>query len=57
MADTGAEMCTFYTSYNFTVERGGHQHTYKTFNIKFLLPTRGTGIKMEQRLREKPTND
>jgi hypothetical protein len=39
------------------VEARGQQPTHKTFNPKLVLPTRGTGIKMKQRLREKPTND
>jgi hypothetical protein len=35
------------------MEGGGHDTTHKTFNPKFVLPTRCTGIKMEQRLEEK----
>jgi hypothetical protein len=33
------------------------QPTCKTFKPKFALPTRWARIKMEQRLREQPTND
>jgi hypothetical protein len=35
-------------------EEEGHQSTHKTFNPKFVLPTKCAGIKMEQRLREQP---
>jgi hypothetical protein len=39
------------------MERKRHHPTYKTFKLKFALPARWAGIKMEQRLKEKPTND
>jgi hypothetical protein len=32
------------------------QSTQKTFDLQFILPTRYAGIKIEQKLREKPTN-
>ena len=38
-------------------EGEGHQPTHKTLDLKFVLPTRCAGIKIEQRLREWPTND
>lgn len=38
------------------VERGGHQPIHKIFNPKLVLPTRYTGIKMEQRLKVRQTN-
>ena len=31
---------------------GEHEPTYKIFDQKLVLPTRCTGIKMEQRLKE-----
>ena len=43
------------TSYSQTVPPGegwGHQPTYKTFTPNFVLLTKCTRIKMEQRLRE-----
>jgi hypothetical protein len=39
------------------VEGGEHQPTHKTFNSKFVLLRKFTGIKMEQRLGEWLTND
>ena len=38
------------------VEGKGHQPTHKTFDTKFVLPTRYTEIKMQQILRKQPTN-
>jgi hypothetical protein len=38
------------------VEGREHNPTQKTFIPKFVLPTRYSGIKMEQRLREWPSN-
>lgn len=40
-----------------SVEEGRHQPNHETFNPKFVLTIRYIGIKMEQRLREWPTND
>jgi hypothetical protein len=37
------------------LENEGHQPTHKSFNPKFVLPTRYRGINMEQRLKEQPT--
>ena len=35
----------------------GHQSSYKTFDLKFVLPTRYAGVKMEQKLRDWATYD
>jgi hypothetical protein len=40
-----------------SVDREGPKPTHKIFDLKFVLPARCEGIKMEQRLREKPNND
>jgi hypothetical protein len=42
-----------YSQVEFPVEGKSH----KTFNPKYVLPTRCKGIKMEQRLRDWSTND
>ena len=34
------------------VKGGEYQHTHNSIKPKFILPTRYSGIKMEQRLRE-----
>ena len=42
---------------NFQWRKGDTNPPTKTFDPKFVLPTRYAGIKMEQRLREQPTSD
>ena len=49
--DMETEMVISYSQARLPGERGGHQPTHKTFNPKFVLPTRYTGIKMEYSLR------
>jgi hypothetical protein len=39
------------------VKAQGQQPTHKTFDPKFVLPTRSAGTKVEQRLREWSIND
>lgn len=40
-----------------SVEQKGHQATHKTFDTNFVLSTKCTEIKMDQKLREETTND
>jgi hypothetical protein len=49
--DIETEVATSCSQSRLLVEGWGQQHTHKTFNPKFVLPTRCTGIKMEQRLK------
>lgn len=35
---------------------GEHQPTHKNVDLNFILPIRCAGVKIEQRLRERPTN-
>jgi hypothetical protein len=51
------EMATSCSQVGLPMEEAKHPTTYKVFNPKFGLPTWCTGIKMEQNLREQPTND
>ena len=46
------EVVTSYSQIRLQMEGGGHQFTHKSFDSKFVLPTRCAGIKMEQRLKE-----
>jgi hypothetical protein len=45
------------TSNRHSVEEWGHQTTYKTYDPKLVLSKTNAGTKMEQRLKEWPTND
>jgi hypothetical protein len=46
------EVATSCTQAGLPSEGGVHQPIHKPFNLKFVLPTRCAGIKMEQKLRE-----
>lgn len=50
----GTEVTTFYSQKGIPVEGRQHQPTLKTFDTKISLPIRCAGIKMEQRLKERP---
>jgi hypothetical protein len=50
--DIEPEETTSSTQTGPSVERQGHQPTYKTFNPKLLLSKRNAETKMEQRLKE-----
>lgn len=45
-----------YSQVELPVQEGGHQPIHKTIDPKFVLPTRGAGMQMEQRRREWPTS-
>jgi hypothetical protein len=49
------EIATSCSRPGLPLKGGEYQPTHKTLDLKFALPTRSTGIKMEQRLREWPT--
>jgi hypothetical protein len=51
------EVATSYSQEGLPVEGQGRQPTHKTSHPKFILPTRCAVIKMEQSLKECPTND
>ena len=51
------DLATSRSQEGLSVEGVRHQSTQKTFISKFVMPTRWTAIKMEQILRELPTND
>ena len=55
MGNMKPEMSISWTK--FSMEGMGHQSYYKNFIVQFLLPTRFAGVKLEQILREWPTND
>lgn len=51
------EVATSCNEMGIPVKGEGQQPTHKTFDPKFVLPTRSVVIKMEQRFREWPTSD
>jgi hypothetical protein len=51
------EEATYYSQTGPKVEGCECQHTHKTFNPKFILFKRNAGTKMQQRLKEWPTNN
>jgi hypothetical protein len=51
------EVATSCSQAGFPEKGGDINLPTKTFNLKFVLPTRCAGIKMVQRIREQPTND
>jgi hypothetical protein len=55
--DVETEVSTSCILVGLPVEGGGHQPIHKTFDPKFILPTSCSGIKIERRLKEWPTND
>lgn len=55
--DIETKVATSCSQTRLAVQGREHQLTHKTFNLKFVLPTRYEGIKMEQTLREQATND
>jgi hypothetical protein len=55
--DKETDVDSFCSQAGLPVAGGEHQPIHKTFNLKLVLPTCHTGIKMKQRLREQPTND
>jgi hypothetical protein len=55
--DMETEVVTSCSKAGLSVEGGGYQPSHKTFNPKFVITTRSAGIKMEERLKEWPTND
>ena len=46
--DMEFEVVIFCSQVGLPVERQEHQPTHKTFNPKFVIPTRYSGIKMEK---------
>jgi hypothetical protein len=54
--DGETEVSTSCSQAGHSVGGGGHP-THETLNPKSVLPTRCTGIKMEQRLSKRSTND
>jgi hypothetical protein len=57
IGDTKLKEPTSCSQAGLPVQGKEHQDIHKTFDSKFVLPTRCAGTKMEQRLREWPTND
>jgi hypothetical protein len=55
--DRETEVESSYSQAGLPEEGEGHQTTDKTLDLKFVLPTTCARIKIEQRLREWPTND
>jgi hypothetical protein len=51
------EVATSCSQAGLPVEVKGYQPTYKTFDLKFVLPTSYTVRKIQQSLREWPNND
>lgn len=49
------KVTTSYSQVGFPVEGPGHQPIHKTLDQKFTLPTRSSGMKMEQRLKRPAT--
>jgi hypothetical protein len=52
-----AELATSCNQEQLPVEQGKHQPTHKIFDLKFALPTRYTGIMIEQSLTECVINE
>lgn len=46
------EEATFCSQAELPVEEGGHQHTHKTFDPKFVLHTSSVGTKIEGMVNE-----
>jgi hypothetical protein len=57
MENMESELDIFYNQAHLPMEGLGNQPNHRTINPYFVLPTRWTRIKMEQNLREEPTND
>jgi hypothetical protein len=51
--ETEAAISCYHT--RFAIEVLGHC-SHKNFNLQFVLPIRCAGVKMEQKLRERPNN-
>ena len=56
MGDIEPELAISCIQKRFPMEKLVYQPSHKTLDPQFLLPTRCAGVKMEQKLRERPNN-
>lgn len=57
VVNTETELATSFRQVGLSLTGGKHQLTYQNFNPKYMLPTKCTGIKKDQRLKCHPVTN